>query len=216
MLPADHSQTEGRLYEQQQQVMTSDTAVGLPLMPSYITIVGAGYIGMEFADVFTAMGAEVTLIEAGDRLLPGVDPAIAQAAERILLQRDGEKPIKLLTNTLAASVRRTQPISEKTDPGPLEVQLRDAKTKESKGVLFPDACLVATGRKPASQVKGKTSDRRSSQLLVLRLPSRLCFGGKHLYTRQLVLMHYFFFVLVLNCREAQTPGCITRYRICPA
>lgn len=154
MLPDDQRQTEGRLYEQQQQVMTSDTAVGLPLMPSYITIVGAGYIGMEFADVFTAMGAEVTLIEAGDRLLPGVDPAIAQAAERILLQRDGEKPIKLLTNTLAASVRRTQPISEKTDPAPLEVQLKDAKTGESKGVLFPDACLVATGRKPASQGLG--------------------------------------------------------------
>lgn len=147
-------QTEGPLYEQQQQIMTSDTAVGLPVMPSYMTIIGAGYIGMEFAEVFSAMGAEVTLIEAGDRMLPGVDPAIAQAAERILLQRNPEKPIKLLTNTLAASVKRSQPISEKSPPSPLEVKLKDSKTGEPTGVLYPDACLVATGRRPATQGLG--------------------------------------------------------------
>lgn len=149
-----HHQGDGPVYEQQQQIMTSDTAVGLPVMPSYLTIIGAGYIGMEFAEVFSAMGAEVTLIEAGERMLPGVDPAIAQAAERILLQRDSEKPIKLLTNTLAASVKRTQPISEKSPAAPLEVQLKGTKTGEPMGVLFPDACLVATGRKPATQGLG--------------------------------------------------------------
>lgn len=134
--------------------MTSDAAVGLPVMPSFLTIIGAGYIGMEFAEVFSAMGAEVTLIEAGDRMLPGVDPAIAQAAERILLQRDAEKPIKLLTKTLAASVKRTKRISGNAPAAPLEVQLKEAKTGEPKGVLYPDACLVATGRKPASQGLG--------------------------------------------------------------
>ncbi|KAL8446175.1 hypothetical protein Emed_005130 [Eimeria media] len=148
-------QQEGPLQEQQNQIMTSDTAVGLPVMPSYLTIIGAGYIGLEFAEVFSAMGAEVTLIEAGDRMLPGVDPTIAQAAERILLQRNGEQPIKLLTNTLAASVKRTQPLSaQHKTPAPLEVRLKDAKTGEAKGVLFPDACLVATGRKPTSQGLG--------------------------------------------------------------
>lgn len=153
MAATSQQQTEGPTYEQEQQIMTSDTAVGLPVMPSFMTIIGAGYIGMEFAEVFSAMGAEVTLIEAGDRLLPGVDPAIAQAAERILLQRDAEKPIKLLTTTLAASVKRTKRISDKSPAAPLEVQLKDAKTGEPKGVLYPDACLVATGRKPASQVR---------------------------------------------------------------
>ncbi|KAL8431758.1 hypothetical protein ACSSS7_005084 [Eimeria intestinalis] len=155
-LPASGlQQQEGPLQEQQNQIMTSDTAVGLPVMPSYLTIIGAGYIGLEFAEVFSAMGAEVTLIEAGDRMLPGVDPTIAQAAERILLQRNGEQPIKLLTNTLAASVKRTQPVSNQhKTPAPLEVRLKDAKTGESKGVLFPDACLVATGRKPTSQGLG--------------------------------------------------------------
>ncbi|OEH74433.1 pyruvate dehydrogenase complex subunit pdh-e3i [Cyclospora cayetanensis] len=141
--------------EQRHQIMTSDTAVGLPLMPSYITIIGAGYIGLEFAEVFSAMGAEVTLIEAGDRLLPGVDPTIAQAAERLLLQKNPEMPIKLLTNTLAASVTRTQPLSTSgaTPASPLQVKLTDAKSGEPKGILFPDACLVATGRRPATQVR---------------------------------------------------------------
>lgn len=174
-----HQHGDGPVYEQQQQIMTSDTAVGLPVMPSYMTIIGAGYIGMEFAEVFSAMGAEVTLIEAGERMLPGVDPAIAQAAERILLQRDGEKPIKLLTNTLAASVKRTQPISENSPAAPLEVQLKGTKTGEHLGVLFPDACLVATGRKPATQVRGEKPEETASfpeiaSLSLLGSPAVVC------------------------------------------
>ena len=146
--PQQQQQQQQQQQEQQHQIMTSDTAVGLPTMPSYVAIIGAGYIGLEFAEVFSSMGAEVVLIEAGDRLLPGVDPDIAEAAKRLLLQRDPERPIKLHTNTLAAAVKRMQ----QQTPAPLEIHLKDRAAAADKGVLTPDACLVATGRKPATQV----------------------------------------------------------------
>lgn len=139
------------------QIMTSDNAVGLPLAPSYVVVVGAGYIGLEFAEVFSAMGAEVTLIEAGPRMLPGVDSEIAAAAERLLLQKDKERPIKLLTNTLAASVKRIQPGgaagSSEDSASQVEIQLKDALSGEARGTINADACLIATGRRPSTQVR---------------------------------------------------------------
>ncbi|HEY9884929.1 MAG TPA: FAD-dependent oxidoreductase, partial [Thermosynechococcaceae cyanobacterium] len=49
-------------------VFTSDDAVRLESLPPWIAIVGSGYIGLEFADVYSALGCEITLIEALDQL----------------------------------------------------------------------------------------------------------------------------------------------------
>nr|CCA30138.1 Dihydrolipoyl dehydrogenase (EC 1.8.1.4),related [Neospora caninum Liverpool]CEL71376.1 TPA: Dihydrolipoyl dehydrogenase, related [Neospora caninum Liverpool] len=139
--------------EAQHQVMTSDTCVTLPWLPSEVCIVGSGYIGLEFMDVFTSLGSEVVMVEAGPRLLPGVDKEIAKLAERLLLQQFKERPVKLYTNTLASQVRPLGPKGE----APVEVELTDAKTKERKGKIYPDACLIATGRKPNTQGLGLDS-----------------------------------------------------------
>lgn len=45
------------------QVFTSDHALKLEWIPDWVAIIGSGYIGLEFADVYTALGSEVTLIE---------------------------------------------------------------------------------------------------------------------------------------------------------
>ncbi|EPT27429.1 pyruvate dehydrogenase complex subunit PDH-E3I [Toxoplasma gondii TgCatPRC2] len=137
----------------QHQVMTSDTCVSLPWLPSEICIVGSGYIGLEFMDVFTSLGSEVVMVEAGPRLLPGVDKEVAKLAERLLLQQFKERPVKLYTNTLASQVRPLGPKGE----APVEVQLTDAQTKESKGKIYPDACLIATGRRPNTEGLGLDS-----------------------------------------------------------
>lgn len=47
-------------------VFTSDEALDLAFVPEYVAIVGSGYIGLEFSDVYTALGAEVTFIEVQD------------------------------------------------------------------------------------------------------------------------------------------------------
>lgn len=44
-------------------VFTSDHALKLEWLPQWIAIIGSGYIGLEFSDVYTALGCEVTFIE---------------------------------------------------------------------------------------------------------------------------------------------------------
>ena len=45
------------------QVFTSDHALKLDWIPNWIAIIGSGYIGLEFSDVYTALGSDVTFIE---------------------------------------------------------------------------------------------------------------------------------------------------------
>ncbi|MCU0526769.1 MAG: dihydrolipoyl dehydrogenase [Elainella sp. Prado103] len=123
-------------------VFTSDHGVRLDWLPQWVAIVGSGYIGLEFADVYTALGSEVTLIEALDQLMPGFDPDIAKLAQRVLIApRDIDTKVGLL--------------AQKIIPGaPVVIELADAKTREVVEVLEVDACLVATGRIPATQDLG--------------------------------------------------------------
>jgi dihydrolipoamide dehydrogenase len=122
-----------------QTVFTSDNAVKLESVPNWIAIIGSGYIGLEFSDVYTALGAEVTIIEALDTLMPGFDPEIAKIAERVLI---APRDIETYTGVFATKVI----------PGsPVIIELTDAKTKEVVEVLEVDACLVATGRIPAAK-----------------------------------------------------------------
>jgi len=123
-------------------VFTSDDAVRLDTLPDWIAIIGSGYIGLEFSDIYTALGSEVTIIEFLDNLMPGFDPEISKLAERILIK---PRDIETYTSTLAKTVK----------PGtPVVIELADAKTKEVVETLEVDACLVATGRIPATKNLG--------------------------------------------------------------
>lgn len=50
-------------------MFTSDHALKLEWLPNWIAIIGSGYIGLEFSDVYTALGCEVTFIEVRRRWL---------------------------------------------------------------------------------------------------------------------------------------------------
>lgn len=123
-------------------VFTSDGALKLEFVPEYIAIIGSGYIGLEFSDVYTALGSEVTFIEAQDTIMPTFDPEIRRLAERILV-----KPRAIDTRTGVFASEVTPGI-----PGvkPVTIKMIDAKTKEHVETLEVDACLVATGRAPAT------------------------------------------------------------------
>lgn len=134
-------------------VFTSDDAVRLDSVPDWIAIIGSGYIGLEFSDVYSALGAEITVIEALDVLMPGFDPEIAKMAERILI---APRDIETYSGTLAKKI---------TPGSPVVIELADMKTKETIDVLEVDACLVATGRIPATkdlglETVGLETDRR--------------------------------------------------------
>ncbi|MBW4468211.1 MAG: dihydrolipoyl dehydrogenase [Pegethrix bostrychoides GSE-TBD4-15B] len=147
-------------------VFTSDDGLKLDWLPPWIAIVGSGYIGLEFADIYTALGSEVTIIEALDQLMPGFDPDIAKLAQRVLI---APRDIETKAGVLAMKV---------TPGSPVVIELADAKTKETVEVLEVDACLIATGRIPATQDLGLESvgvelDRRgfipvSDEMAVLR------------------------------------------------
>lgn len=121
-------------------VCTSDGALELPYVPEWVAIVGSGYIGLEFSDVYTALGSEVTFIEALDDLMPTFDREIAKNAERLLIR---ERPIDYRTGVFASEVTPGIP-GEK----PVTIKMIDAKTKEHVETLEVDACMVATGRVP--------------------------------------------------------------------
>lgn len=134
-------------------VFTSDDAIKLESLPPWVAIVGSGYIGLEFADVYSALGCEITLVEALDQLMPGFDPDIAKLAKRVLIDpRDIETKVGLL--------------AKRVIPGsPVVIELADAKTKEVVEVLEVDACLIATGRIPLTkdlglETVGAALDRR--------------------------------------------------------
>ena len=123
-------------------VFTSDGALQLEWLPEWVAIIGSGYIGLEFCDIYTALGSEVTIVEALDKIMPTFDPDIAKVAQRVLISpRDVET--------------RAGVLAKKVTPGsPVVIELVNRETQEVVDVLEVDACLVATGRIPATKDLG--------------------------------------------------------------
>lgn len=106
------------------------TIIGLKRKPSSILIIGGGYIGVEFASIFAKIGVEVTVIEVMQNLLPGMDPDISRAAERILRSLG----VKIYTGTTVKSLA--------AKGGEVSVELSGGDS------LSAEKILVAVGRKP--------------------------------------------------------------------
>ena len=67
-------------------IMSSDEALVMDKLPSSIIIVGGGVIGVEWASMLQDFGVQVTLVEAGSRLLPGEDTEVSAELTRLLEQ----------------------------------------------------------------------------------------------------------------------------------
>lgn len=127
-------------------VFTSDGGLNLEYVPEWVAIVGSGYIGLEFSDVYTALGSEVTFVEALPNIMPGFDREIAKMAERLLIRN---RPINYRTGVFASEVKPGIPGVK-----PVTVKMIDADTKEHVETLEVDACMVATGRVPNTKDMG--------------------------------------------------------------
>ncbi|MGG5255128.1 dihydrolipoyl dehydrogenase [Neobacillus sp. SM06] len=75
-------------------VMTSDEALAMESLPNSIIIVGGGVIGIEWASMLSDFGADVTVIEYADRILPTEDVEVSKEMQRLLKK----KGIKLVTS----------------------------------------------------------------------------------------------------------------------
>ncbi len=87
---------DGRLVWSYREAMTPDR------MPKSLLIVGSGAIGIEFASFYRSLGAEVTVVEARDRILPVEDADVSTFA-RQAFERQG---MKLMTSATVASLRK--------------------------------------------------------------------------------------------------------------
>jgi dihydrolipoamide dehydrogenase len=123
-----------------ERIWSSDDALMVKEAPKSLAIVGAGAIGMEFADIFEAYGSEVTILEALDRVLPVEDGDISKQIEKAYKKRG---------MTIHTGARL-----ESAEPGDDGVTLvfKDAKGEEQ--TLKVDRVLSAVGRIPNNEDVG--------------------------------------------------------------
>jgi dihydrolipoamide dehydrogenase len=66
------------------RIVTSDEAIALDKVPGKLLVIGAGVIGLELGSVWRRVGAQVTVVEFLDRILPGMDAELARQSQRLL------------------------------------------------------------------------------------------------------------------------------------
>ncbi|MFB0502206.1 MAG: dihydrolipoyl dehydrogenase [Candidatus Bathyarchaeia archaeon] len=117
-------------------IITTDEALRLDTPSQSIAIVGGGILGVEFAQIFRSLGADVTILEKMPLILPSMDGDIGNAFQRIL--RKGE--IKIFTSVSSESVE--------IEGGLVRLS---AVSKGSKVHLETEKVLVTVGRKPFTE-----------------------------------------------------------------
>jgi dihydrolipoamide dehydrogenase len=124
------------------RILASDDVFKLDTVPASLVIVGGGAIGCEFACMLAALGAEVTLVEALDRLLPM--PSVDEDCSKILAREMKKQNIRVLLNQTVESINR--------DGGGLSVSVgscspgvADARAQKSATVAC-EKMLVCIGR----------------------------------------------------------------------
>ncbi|WP_114911164.1 dihydrolipoyl dehydrogenase [Acidibrevibacterium fodinaquatile] len=101
--------------------------------PRRLVAIGGGYIGLETASMLQNLGAEVTVLEATEAILPGVDPALAGYLHRALARR-----LTLVTGAKVTAIAQGA-------NGGLQVRYESAGEMRD---LAADCVLMATGREP--------------------------------------------------------------------
>ncbi|MDD2875918.1 MAG: dihydrolipoyl dehydrogenase [Acidiphilium sp.] len=125
----------------EKSIVTSTGAIALESVPKHLVVIGGGYIGLELGSVWRRLGAEVTVVEFLDRLVPTMDGEIATAFQKILV-KSGVK-FKLGTKVTGAV---------KTGSG-VSLTLEPAKGGSAE-TLDADVVLVAIGRRAHTEALG--------------------------------------------------------------
>jgi dihydrolipoamide dehydrogenase len=126
----------------EKRIVSSTGALELPRVPQKLIVVGAGIIGMEIGSVWRRLGAEVTVVEFLDHVLPGIDSEVARQFQRIQ-QKQG------ITFKLSSKVTAVD-----TSGKILKVRIEPAVGGGSAETKEADIVLVAIGRVPYSEGLG--------------------------------------------------------------
>jgi len=118
---------------EQVEYLTNSSMMDVDFLPGHLVIIGGSYIGLEFGQMFRRFGSDVTIIEAGPRLIQHEDEDVS-AAILDILQQEG---IQVLLNTTCLQVaKRDDRIVVSTESGGKNLEVRGSHL------------LLATGRRP--------------------------------------------------------------------
>lgn len=129
----------GPLRLESNRVWDSTDALDLREVPDRLLVVGGGYIGLEMATVYAALGSHVTVVEMTGSLLPGADSDLTKVVAKSI----GARVDEVLLNTRVVELRETK--------RGVEAQLSNADLDEARDY---DRVLIATGRRPNSENLG--------------------------------------------------------------
>jgi len=115
------------------KIITSDEGLEIKKIPHEVVIVGGGYIGVEFATIFHALGSKVTVVEILDNILAGLEDELVRNLRRFL-ERDG---VRILTKS---KVEDLHPAEEK-----LSLSVNTPRGVEE---VAAEKLLLAVGRSP--------------------------------------------------------------------
>jgi dihydrolipoamide dehydrogenase len=125
----------------EQRIVTSTGGLELAAVPKHLVVIGGGYIGLELGSVWRRLGAEVTVVEFLDRLVPSMDLEVGKMFERVL-GKQGIKT-KLRTKVTGATIH---------DAGvTLSVEPAAGGAAET---IEADVVLVAIGRRAYTESLG--------------------------------------------------------------
>ncbi|MBT4263008.1 MAG: dihydrolipoyl dehydrogenase [Deltaproteobacteria bacterium] len=125
-------------------IISSDEAVMQPEIPVELLVIGGGVVGAEFASIFKALGSNVTIVEALDRILPL--PSIDEDTSKILQRELKKKKVKLYLNKTVVATQKMADGKIKAILGPSPF-LSEVKEKDRIPVeISVDKILVSIGR----------------------------------------------------------------------
>jgi dihydrolipoamide dehydrogenase len=133
-VPIEGAETDG------ETVINSDHALYLDRVPEKPIVLGAGAIGVEFATVWNAFGADVTVVEMLDNVVPNEDVDTQKALAKLLKRRGMDLKVK------------TKLVKVERGDGGLRATVEDAKGKQSQ--IESDLLMVAVGRRPRTEDMG--------------------------------------------------------------
>lgn len=122
-------------------VITSTEALSLPKVPKHMVVIGGGVIGLELGSVWRRLGAEVTVVEYMDNILPGMDNEVRKTTGRILKKQG----MKIKVNTKVTGVKTTKTGAT--------VTVEPAKGGDGEKIKA-DVVLVSIGRVPYTEGLG--------------------------------------------------------------
>lgn len=116
------------------RIITSTEALKLKEVPKHLVIIGGGVIGIELGQVYLRLGAQVSVVEFMDRIIPGMDAALSKELTKVLKKQG----MKFYTSHKVQSVERAGDV----------VMVKAENAKGEIITLEGDYSLVSVGRRP--------------------------------------------------------------------